>query len=630
LVLTVSGQFTCNTEACSQLGEACDCLSQICCDASLNCTGGVCVGTPSVAGNDRIQLDFPNTNLSLSYTGIFQEASRYTTREVYDAYTYPLGPQEPTPSRIFQVNVEVGNPAPCCTQCSVGVSSFTSGTNSDCYSSGSCTCDPNFYQYANCSLNSVQQTSSCPAFATPPDSFSAQLLPMAALCLSLVLCVLLTCWREESFLLAEKKTKRFFSIMAGRLLLSHSLSCFSDRLWDFAFPVLLARFHPEHALFVAALYSLSGQCATFFLAALLGSALDASRSRLTFVSAALAVQNGATVLLSLAVLRLEAGPPLYACVALLSAASSLASMTERVMVTQEWAPALTRGQAEALRLAFNARLRQVYLVTKIGAPAAVGLAMGLLSPVAVLALVCGWNVVSCAAELALLRALWLGNSALRESPGKSEAAAATAPWGAAVGSFIRHPMLLCSLAYCGLFCTVLCPGSLLHVHLMTRHGVGESALAAFQGACSGLGVLGTLLVEYMGRRGMSVAAAALLFLAGQVAALWLACLGLWTNGWAHAFLALLALSRVGLWGFDVAHLQLMQEGLGGSSNRASISVIQYGLCDMCAVAIALPALLLRGSEDFHSMMQLSLGCVTASLGMFQLWMLRLQSSKKAN
>jgi iron-regulated transporter 1 len=248
----------------------------------------------------------------------------------------------------------------------------------------------------------------------------------------------------------------------------------------------------------------------------------------------------------------------------------------------------------------------------------------------VLALVCGWNVVSCGAELALLRALWLGHPALRESPssGGAKSDTATAPWGTAVGSFVRHPMLLCSLAYCALFCTVLCPGSLLHVHLVTRHGVGESALAVFQGACSGLGVLGTLLVEQMGRRGVSVAAAGRLFLAGQVATLWFACIGLWAYGWSHAFLALLALSRVGLWGFDVAHLQLMQEGLGGSSNRASISAIQYGLCDMFAVAVALPALLLRGAEDFHGMMQLSLGCVTASLAMFQLWMWRQRAVKK--
>jgi hypothetical protein len=193
LVLVASAQFPCNSEACSQLGEACSCLSQICCDASLNCTGGVCVGTPSTPNNDQIQLDFPNGNPSLSYTGIFQEASRYTTREVYDAYSYPLGLQEPTPTRLFQVNVEVGSPPPCCSACSVGASSFSDGTNSNCYASGSCVCDPSFYEYANCSLNNAAFTLPCPGFSAPTSAptSSAQMLPLAALCLALVLCVLL-------------------------------------------------------------------------------------------------------------------------------------------------------------------------------------------------------------------------------------------------------------------------------------------------------------------------------------------------------------------------------------------------------------------------------------------------------
>jgi hypothetical protein len=33
-------QFPCNKQACSLIGEACDCASQPCCDASLNCTAG--------------------------------------------------------------------------------------------------------------------------------------------------------------------------------------------------------------------------------------------------------------------------------------------------------------------------------------------------------------------------------------------------------------------------------------------------------------------------------------------------------------------------------------------------------------------------------------------------------------
>jgi iron-regulated transporter 1 len=155
---------------------------------------------------------------------------------------------------------------------------------------------------------------------------------------------------------------------------------------------------------------------------------------------------------------------------------------------------------------------------------------------------------------------------------------------------------------------------------MTTYNVSEGALAIFQAMCSVLGMLGTSLVTYASERGIKVVAAARLFLMSQVASLWIACLCLWVNGWSGAFLAFVAVSRIGLWGFDVALLQLMQDGLGKSDSRATVSVIQYGLCDIFSVGITLAALL--GSTDFQAMMQISLCCVTASFGIYQCWLWR--------
>ncbi len=197
------------------------------------------------------------------------------------------------------------------------------------------------------------------------------------------------------------------------LLLSHILSCFSDRLWDFAFPILLVRFHPEQALFVAALYTLSGQCATFFLATRLGLELDAARDRFSAVRTALVLQNGSTVMLSLSLVWLKGGTLLFLNVAVLSAVSSLASMAERITTTQEWAPVLMENKPQAERLMLNARLRQVYLVTKICAPFLVGVVIGLMTPFRALLFVCGWNVISCLAEMQILWGIWRGNAVLR-------------------------------------------------------------------------------------------------------------------------------------------------------------------------------------------------------------------------
>lgn len=405
------------------------------------------------------------------------------------------------------------------------------------------------------------------------------------------------------------------------LLLSHGLSSFSDRLWDFVFPLLLAALvEPKNAVFLAAVYTLSGQCATLPFSARIGATLAAHP--LTFVTIALLLQNLSTVALSATLVLLGAGNVWVVAVpvALLSAVSSLASAAEKISITHEWAPALLRNHAESQRVTFNASLRQAYLVTKIVAPLMAGVAIGASrSTRGALLFVCGWNVCSCVVELALLRHIHSTVPELR-SVKKSVDAPAVTGVGlyAAVTVFAHHPMALCSLAYCLLYCTVLCPGALLHIHLMTHYGVREGALAAFQAMCSMLGVAGTFFVLAVTQR-MSLPGAAHAFLLAQLVVLYVGCVCLWWFGWSTLFLASVALSRVGLWGFDVAHMSLMQDGLRDSAQRGSISAFQYGLCDVFSVAIAVPALVWSESAEFPILMAISLVSVTAALVCFRTW-----------
>jgi hypothetical protein len=67
---------------------------------------------------------------------------------------------------------------------------------------------------------------------------------------------------------------------------------------------------------------------------------------------------------------------------------------------------LIRHLSDAERIGFNARLRQVYLVTKICAPTMAGIVIGLLSSISALIFVCAWNIVSCVIELSILKDIW--------------------------------------------------------------------------------------------------------------------------------------------------------------------------------------------------------------------------------
>lgn len=112
LAVAVGANILC-PKRCSLVGEQCDCLGQPCCDTALSCSGGVCVGTPSVPNNDQLQQYRSALNPSLDGTNIFASAGRRFPKEVFDGRTYPAGVLEPAagrPTRIFQETVEIGIP----------------------------------------------------------------------------------------------------------------------------------------------------------------------------------------------------------------------------------------------------------------------------------------------------------------------------------------------------------------------------------------------------------------------------------------------------------------------------------------------------------------------------------------
>ncbi len=436
--------------------------------------------------------------------------------------------------------------------------------------------------------------------------------------------------------------------MCDRLLFALGLSCFSDRLWDFGFPILLASSDPTHALFVAALVMLSSQVASFIFSPHLGLLLEGS-DKFKALCFAVVGQNGSTVVLSTALIMSEYNWFFYVLTAFFSSAATLSSTCERVILTQEWAPLLMEGKSDVEMAAYNARIRQVYLVTKIVAPLVAGSTFSVLSStVASLAFICGWNVVSCILELYLLHDIWKALPKLQQkkknsspatsdvddsrSKSSSSAAAASSSSSSIIrvaNIFLSHALLPCMMAYSLLFATVLCPGSLLHLHLLSAHGVSETSLAFFQAACSSCGVIGTfLLVQFMSVTGWKIEKSAGLFMFFQVSCLWIACSSLWIFNLPLVFLAFLAMSRVGLWGFDVAHLQIMQLGLVDSPHRALISTVQTGLCDLFSLFVAIPALWWSSQKAVEALMISSLAAVSTSLVLFCVWLSRAEKGKR--
>lgn len=159
------------------------------------------------------------------------------------------------------------------------------------------------------------------------------------------------------------------------------------------------------------------------------------------------------------------------------------------------------------------------------------------------------------------------------------------------------------------------------MHLVTQYNVNETFLAVFQGMCSLLGIVGTVLVTKSSAL-FSLRKSASLFLLFQVISLWIACICLWLK-WPAIFLVTVAISRIGLWGFDVAHMSVMQSGLTKTDYRATITVMQYGLCNIFSVSSEVAALFWHSPAGFPMLIALSLLCVTLAWLCLQIWCLQL-------
>ena len=401
------------------------------------------------------------------------------------------------------------------------------------------------------------------------------------------------------------------AMRGGALLLVgvHALSCWSDRLWDFAFPALAAMAGEEEggrgasSAHIPAVFTLVRQLATLGLAGRLGSALDGTRGKMWWARAAIVGQNGAVVLLTLAMMHLR-DQWLLAAVVGLGCLASVSSLLFHALVSFDWIRVIAATPDE--RLVINARVRQVYLSTKILAPLGVAVVVSTTSsPLAALKIVCVWNVISGVLELAGLEKLYRMIPSLSATHSESER---PKPGGASYNAWYTwaaHPMALFSLSYALLYVATMCPGALLHARLATD-GVSVASLSVFQTGSSLCGLVGTWLAPRLAVAWGSHLAIRRV-LGAQLVLLATAAL-FFVLRWSYVFfLGLVALSRIALWAFDVMHADMMQSRVERLV-AGRISTVQMGICELFAL---LPAVFVIGAA-FEWAMALHLICLVVS------------------
>jgi iron-regulated transporter 1 len=414
------------------------------------------------------------------------------------------------------------------------------------------------------------------------------------------------------------------SSLENKIMLSRLLTRSGDQAWDFALPMTLLTVLPHNVGLISFVYLLS-KLGTFVLAPWLSGFIDTwPRMKTVLFGTVFQVISVLCVSLGVALLvthsESSAFIPLLFVITLGSVSANLGAGLMDIAVGNDWIPSSLPPD----RLGhMNGRLKQLDLFTEVVTPVIVGLMLAIKSPAFPLLgfiLVAVWNFISFIPELFLLRSVFQNSPLLQKTmlivPNDSKQnflKKLLKGWE----SFRCQPAALAMIAFAFLWLSALSPhGILLTSFLKTGWKMSEFELGIFRGLGALFGLLATLLFPWL-RSKFGLVTSTKLFIVFQAGVLLLSLPTFFFkmySGWA--FLGLILLSRIGLYGFGLGETEIRQrsipEGVRGRVNGVASALTSLATLILFALGTAFSE-----PSIFYIMVLTSVISVTVGAILFQ-------------
>jgi iron-regulated transporter 1 len=359
--------------------------------------------------------------------------------------------------------------------------------------------------------------------------------------------------------------------------------------------------------------------------------------------------------------------------------AKLSSSLNKIGLQKDWAVIISKSMTDGKQLQrnqtapltiFNARMHRVDLSCSILAPLMVGVASSMVNPSFAVIVVGIWSGVSTVVEMYLSQSVFSKIPSLWHKEIKAPAPASTTTTKANGNStmdnlkaYVSHPCFLAaSLPYCLLYISVLSFGGIMTSFLRTV-GCPDIALAGGRGAGAAFAIGGTIAVPKMMRffagnnnnadggeggavmesssRRAALIKSALIMLWWQILSLIPLVTGfmLFSNRFQElgddradspVFLPFMSMifislcsSRLGLWGFDLAQTQLMQETVD-VSEAGRINGSQQTLMEACYLFSFMMTIAFPDPRTFFIPAFLSFASIFVAALLFTMFRHRLQ------
>ncbi|KUI61452.1 Solute carrier family 40 member 1 [Cytospora mali] len=445
--------------------------------------------------------------------------------------------------------------------------------------------------------------------------------------------------------------------LALRLYLSHFLSAWNSRVFEFGAALFLASIFPGTLLPVS-IYSLVRNAGYIIFAQPVGTWIEKG-NRLTVIRASIVGQRvpvaATCALLLVLLLKREAfgsgkDHGVFAVVVFLAVLEKLCSTMNTISVERDWVVVITEGD-EIARRAMNARMRRIDLACKLLGPLAISLVAMASTEIAIWTTL-GMNLGSVFVEYVAIEQVYKRVSGLQRAaettPGFNDAdvneadplagrnplhhVSLTTVLKSTISNilpmkslpfYFTHPAFLASFALSLLYFTVLSFSGQMITYLLAV-GYTSQLVGIARVGSSIFELSATWIAPYLTRK-IGVVRAGIWSLTWQMACL-AGGLGWYFSGYegiggtnsivsATGLVVGVALSRMGLWGFDLCAQNIIQDEVE-DDHRGTFSAVEASFQNLFEMLSYLTTIIFSRPDHFQWPLLISVGAVYTAGGLY--------------
>ncbi|KAJ0027738.1 hypothetical protein Pint_34982 [Pistacia integerrima] len=479
---------------------------------------------------------------------------------------------------------------------------------------------------------------------------------------------------ERDPLIVQEQSPLHSSLLTY-LYVGHFLARWGARMWEFSVGLYMISIWPDSLLF-AAIYGAVESASTALFGPIIGQWVE----RLTYVKVLriwLVSQNLSFIIAGVSVIALLVSSTLkstnftaFILLLLLTnisgAVGVISTLAGTILIEREWVVVISEGHPPEVLTKINSIIRRIDLICKLLAPVISGFIISFVSLKASAMALALWTSITVWLEYWLFMSVYNGIPALRErsqskmttrslpidpeestsmsqetenllSHGGSNGAIAerslrrtiidwlsNAPFIGAWRVYMQQAVVLPGFALALLFFTVLSFGTLMTATLEWE-GIPAYAIGIARGISAAIGIGATVVYPILQSRILTLRTG-LWSIWSQWTCLLLCVASIWVqNGLSAAYMLMggVAISRLGLWMFDLSVIQQMQD-LVPESERCIVGGVQNSLQSSMDLMAYIMGIIISSPQDFWKLILMSFVTVTlaAFLYTFHLYRIR--------